>query len=65
MILDPVTIGVGASVVTPESAFAAPGHIGIDLVQFRLDGAAPSGAAIPFYLAVNGVISNTLNLPIQ
>jgi uncharacterized protein (TIGR03437 family) len=64
-ILDPVTIQVGSSVYTAESAFAAPGHAGIDLVQFRLDSSAPSGAAIPLYLTVNGVSSNTLPLPIQ
>jgi uncharacterized protein (TIGR03437 family) len=65
MLLDPVTIAVGGSVLTPESAFAAPGQIGIDLVQFRLDSSAPSGAAIPFSLTINGVNSNTLPLPIQ
>jgi uncharacterized protein (TIGR03437 family) len=65
MILDPVTIEVGASVLVAESAFAAPGHIGVDMVQFRLDSTAPSGAAIPFYVTVNGVSSNTLTLPIQ
>jgi uncharacterized protein (TIGR03437 family) len=64
-ILDSVTIQVGGSVFTPESAVAAPGHVGIDAVQFRLDSSAPSGAAIPIYLTVNGVTSNTLNLPIQ
>jgi len=65
MILDPVSIQVGASAITPESAFAAPGQVGIDAIQFRLDGSAPSGAAIPLYLTVNGVRSNTLSLPIQ
>ena len=65
LILDPVTLQVGASVLTPESAFAAPGQVGIDLIQFRLDGSAPSGPAIPLYLTVNGVSSNTLSLPIQ
>ena len=64
-ILDPVTIEVGAATVTPESAYAAAGHIGVDLVQFRLDSSAPSGAAIPISLTVNGVVSNTLTLPIQ
>jgi len=64
-VLDPVTIQVGASVFTAESAFAAPGRIGVDIVQFRLDSTAPSGAAIPIYLTVNGVSSNTLPLPIQ
>ncbi len=65
MILDPVTVAVGSIVLTPESAFAAPGHVGVDVVQFRLDSSAPSGAAIPFYLTVNGVSSNALSLPIQ
>lgn len=65
MILDPVRVQVGASVFTAESAFVAPGQVGIDVVQFRLDGTAPSGAAIPLYLTVNGVSSNSLSLPIQ
>jgi uncharacterized protein (TIGR03437 family) len=65
MILDPVSIQVGSAVIAPESAFAAAGHVGIDLVQFRLDSSAPSGAAVPIYLTVNGVKSNTLTLPIQ
>jgi uncharacterized protein (TIGR03437 family) len=65
LILDPVTLQVGASALTPESAFAAPGQVGIDLIQFRLDGSAPSGPAIPLYLTVNGVSSNTLSLPIR
>jgi len=65
MILDPVRIQVGSAVVTPESAFAAAGQVGVDLVQFRLDSSAPSGAAIAISLTVNGVVSNTLTLPIQ
>lgn len=64
-ISDPVTIQVGGSVFTPESTFAAPGQVGLDLVQFRLDSSAPSGTAAPLYLTVNGVNSNTLSLPIQ
>jgi uncharacterized protein (TIGR03437 family) len=65
LILDPVTIQVGDGVFTPESAFAAPGQVGLDLMQFRLDSSAPAGAAIPLYVTVNGVNSNTLPLPIQ
>jgi uncharacterized protein (TIGR03437 family) len=64
-ILDAVTLQVGTAVVTPESAFAAPGQIGVDAVQFRLDSGVPSGAAIPLYVIVNGVNSNSLALPIQ
>ena len=62
---DPVTVQVGSSIFTPQSAFAAPGQVGLDLVQFQLDSSAPSGNAVPLYLTVNGVSSNTLALAIQ
>ena len=65
MLLDPVTIEVGGNTVKPESAFAAPGHVGIDSIQFRLDGSTPTGGAIPVTVTVNGVRSNSLALPIQ
>jgi uncharacterized protein (TIGR03437 family) len=65
MILDPVTIQVGSAVFKPESSFAAPGQVGVDMVQFRLDGTAPTGAAVAISLTVNGVESNSLTLPIQ
>ena len=65
MLLDPVSLQVGAVSVKPESSFAAPGQVGVDLVQFRLDSSAPTGATIPLTLTVNGVKSNTLPLPIE
>ena len=65
LISDPVSIQVGTVVFTPVSAFAAPGQVGLDVVQFQLDNTAPSGSAIPVYVTVNGVNSNTLPLPIQ
>jgi uncharacterized protein (TIGR03437 family) len=65
LLLDPVSIQVGSAIFRPESSFAAPGQVGVDAVQFRLDSSTPSGASIPLYLTVNGVKSNTLALPIQ
>jgi uncharacterized protein (TIGR03437 family) len=64
-ILDPVSIQVGSATVIPESAYAAAGQVGVDLVQFRLDSSAPSGPAVAISMTVNGVVSNTLTLPIQ
>ena len=64
-ILDPVTVQVGSGIFKAESAFAAPGQVGVDAVQFRLDSSAPSGTAVPVSITVNGVQSNTLLLPIQ
>jgi uncharacterized protein (TIGR03437 family) len=65
LLLDPVTIEVGGNPVKPESAIAAPGRVGIDSIQFRLDGTTPTGAAIPVTVTVNGVRSNSLVLSIQ
>jgi len=65
LVLDPVTVQVGNGVFTPESAFAAPGQVGLDLVQFRLDSSAPSGTAASLHLNINGIDSNTLLLPVQ
>jgi uncharacterized protein (TIGR03437 family) len=65
VVLDPVTIQVGPSVFTPDNAFAAPGQVGLDVVQFRLDSSVPSGAPAALNLNINGVVSNTLPLPIQ
>jgi uncharacterized protein (TIGR03437 family) len=65
VVLDPVTVQVGTGAFTPESAFAAPGQVGLDLVQFRLDSSAPSGTSASLYLNINGIDSNTLLLPIQ
>jgi uncharacterized protein (TIGR03437 family) len=64
-VLDPVTVQVGASVFTPDNAYAAPGQVGLDIVQFRLDSSVPSGAAAALTLTVNGVVSNSLPLPVQ
>ncbi|MGA3019066.1 MAG: hypothetical protein ABSF62_18235 [Bryobacteraceae bacterium] len=64
-VVDAVSVQVGASTLTVESAYALPGNIGIDAVQFRLDNTVPSGASSNFQLVVNGVNSNTLLLPVQ
>src|ERR1017187_6967862 len=65
LVVDPVSAQVGASTLTVESAYALPGSIGVDAVQFRLDSTVPSGANASFQLVVNGVNSNTLLLPVQ
>jgi len=64
-VVDPVSAQVGTSTLTVESAYALPGSIGVDAVQFRLDSTVPSGANASFLLVVNGVNSNTLLLPVQ
>jgi len=64
LIVDPVTVQVGDSTFAAQTAFASPGQVGVDLVQFRLDASIPSGTS-PFSIAVNGASSNSIDLPIQ
>jgi uncharacterized protein (TIGR03437 family) len=62
---DSVTVQVGDYTTPAAAAFAAPGRIGIDLVQFRLGSGAPSGVNAPLHITINGHDSNTAALPVQ
>ena len=65
MVLDTVTLTVGGAAVVPASVCAAPGRVGIDVVQFRLPSGVPSGANAAVAVAVNGVESNVAALPVE
>src|SRR5262249_38401475 len=62
LIVDAVATSVGDIAATTVKAFAAPGKIGIDAVQFRLGDGSTSG---PLKITINGVESNTVTLPVQ
>jgi uncharacterized protein (TIGR03437 family) len=61
-VTDGVTVQIGAASVT-ATAFAAAGTVGVDGVQFVVDGPSGSNAAIT--VTVNGQVSNSVLLPIQ
>jgi uncharacterized protein (TIGR03437 family) len=62
LIVDGVDAKVGDISAIVVKAFAAPGKIGIDGVQFRLGDGTTSG---PLKITINGVESNTVTLPVQ
>jgi uncharacterized protein (TIGR03437 family) len=62
---DPVGVQVGTASFQPQSAYAMPGAVGIDIVQFALGSGAPSGGDSQLTVTVNQVVSNTVLLPIQ
>jgi len=64
-ITDPVSVAIGDNVIPAEAAFAAPGLVGIDALQFRLADGSLSGTNAPLHLSSNGQDSNTLPLPVQ
>ena len=62
---DSINVQVGDDVITAANAFAAPGRVGIDAVQFRLDDSAPNGVNATLHITINGQDSNTVLIPIQ
>jgi uncharacterized protein (TIGR03437 family) len=63
LIVDPVTVTVGTATISAQSAFAAPGQVGVDAVQFVWDGS--QSGSLTFKVTVNGVDSNSLTLMAQ
>jgi uncharacterized protein (TIGR03437 family) len=64
-IVDGAAVVVGDVSLDAEKAFAVPGRVGIDAVQFRLTSDVPSGANASLLIRINGQDSNTLLLPVQ
>jgi len=64
-LVDPVSLSLGGTPLTPSWAGAAPGYVGLDAVQFPITSAVPAGATLDLTVTVNGVSSNTVQLPIQ
>jgi len=65
LIVDPVTVTIGGVVVPVQNAFATPGQVGIDAVQFTLGAGAPTGANANLQVTINGQNSNVVLLPVQ
>jgi uncharacterized protein (TIGR03437 family) len=65
MLADSISVQVGNDAIAAENAFAAPGRVGIDAVQFRLDDSAPNGTSATLHITINGQDSNTVLIPIQ
>ncbi len=64
-LLDSATVNAAGVTIPAENAFAAPGAVGLDVIQFRLGGGVPSGTNVQVFVTVNGQNSNTVVLPVQ
>jgi uncharacterized protein (TIGR03437 family) len=65
VLLDAASVLVGDAVIPAENAFAEPGSVAVDVVQFRLGDGAPSATNAPLRVSINGQQSNTVLLPVQ
>jgi uncharacterized protein (TIGR03437 family) len=64
-VVDPVTVLVGGATFPAQAAFAVPGQVALEAVQFRLGDGAPSSTSAPLRIHVNAAESNTAPLPIK
>jgi uncharacterized protein (TIGR03437 family) len=64
-IVDSATVTAAGIAITPENVFAAPGRVGVDVIQFRLGDGVPTGTNVQLNITVNGQDSNTVVLPVQ
>jgi uncharacterized protein (TIGR03437 family) len=65
LLTDPATVQLGAVSLTPSNAFAWPGAVGVDVIQFVVPAGLPSGANSPLTVTIGGTAGNTVQLPIQ
>jgi len=65
VVTDPASVQVATASYSAQSAYALPGSVGIDVVEFTLGAGAPSGGDFQVTVTVNQVVSNTVLLPIQ
>jgi uncharacterized protein (TIGR03437 family) len=63
-IVDTVTVAGDVS-ISAENAFAVPGKVGLDAVQFRLGDGVPAASNVSIHLTINGQDSNTVLIPVQ
>jgi len=64
-IVDPLSLQVAGVAIVPDAATALAGSVGLDVIQFHLTSAVPSGANANVYVTVNGQNSNIVVLPVQ
>ena len=64
-LVDAATIQVSGVTLQPANAFALPGSIGVDAVQFLIAPGLPTATNAQLTVTVNGQASNTLLLPLQ
>jgi uncharacterized protein (TIGR03437 family) len=64
-VADSVMLNIGAIVKAPDFAGAAPGMVGMTLVQMKITDDIPSGTTVNLSVMVNSKLSTTVVLPLQ
>jgi uncharacterized protein (TIGR03437 family) len=59
------TVSIGGIAVTPSYAGLAPGFVGLYQVNAQVPTGVASGNAVPVFITVGGVVSNTVTIAVQ
>jgi uncharacterized protein (TIGR03437 family) len=65
LLTDPATVQLGGVSVTPSKAYAWPGAVGLDAIQFAVPAGLPAATNAALTVSINSVLSNTVQLPLQ
>lgn len=65
LLTDPVTVQVGGISSPPVNAYAWPGAAGVNIIQFAVPSGLASATNAALTVTINGIVSNTVQLPIQ
>ena len=65
LLTDTAAIQLGSASIAPSNAYALPGSVGVDIVQFVVPNGLPSGTNASLAVTINGNTSNTVQIPIQ
>jgi len=65
VLTDPATVQVGGVSVVPSNAYALPGAVGVDVIQFVVPAGLLSGTNASLTVTINQTTSNTVQVPIQ
>jgi uncharacterized protein (TIGR03437 family) len=59
------TVSIGGATVTPSFAGLAPGFVGLYQVDAQVPASLTPGSALPVFMTVGGVASNTVTIAVQ
>jgi uncharacterized protein (TIGR03437 family) len=65
LLTDTATLQMGGVSVAPSNAYALPGAVGVDAIQFVVPAGLPSGSNASLTVTIGGTTSNIVQVPAQ
>jgi uncharacterized protein (TIGR03437 family) len=65
VLTDPAKVQLGAVSITPSKAYAWPGAVGVDVIEFAVPAGLPSATNASLTVTIGGIVSNAVQVPMQ